>query len=272
MNTPSVYNFEFPSYRDNLSLNGYLFKRVQNYEQALGQLQHIDKYSDEFERTPNYGGHAITAEVTIPTPEQRSILKWGKQEVTHLDDVLLLLSLFTGRHVWQEKRDNVRIVADHRKYQHDLQGLLIDIGFETGINRVIQHMSDQKWIEKYRGGHYLFLADHAFRRQILETQFSLCFTIWEHLFSIHNDSRLERTAIHSIGGKKKVAFILKEYGIDVKGSPLLDKIIETRNRLIHFGMFPDDESVKYSKEFIKITECLIGRTLGLFDGYSPSFV
>ena len=285
MSVHSVYNFEFPPYVDSLSLNGYIFKRVQDYGDKLGQLQHIhhlDKRFGEFGRTPNYGGHAITAEVITPTPEPPAILKWGKQGVTHLDDILLLLSLFTGRHVWQKEVDEGSIVADHRKYEHGRflrKGLPavfdnnkvppIDIGFEPGINRVIQHISDQKWIDKYRGGHYLFIANHAFRKQILETQFSLCYTIWEHLFSVHNDSWLEPKSIHRIAGEEKMAFMLSEYGIQINASHPSDKIVQTRNRLIHFGMFPDDGSMDYAVDFIKNTELLIARTLGLFRGYSP---
>ena len=279
----SVYNFEFPSHVGSLSLNEYIFKRVQDYGDKLGQLHHLDKCIDEFERTPNYGGHAITAEVITSTPEPPAILKWGKQGVTHLDDILLLLSLFTGRHVWKKEGNKVIIVADHRKYMHgnllrlglpvDLKNdkvRQIDVGFELGINRVIQHISDHNWIEKYRGGHYLFLADHAFRRQILESQFSLCYTIWEHLFSVHNDSWLEKKSIHRIAGEEKMAFLLSKYGMQVNDSPPSDKIVQARNRLIHFGMFPNKESIKYAKKFIETTELQIGRTLGLFNWVSSN--
>ena len=276
MPTHSVYNFEFPSYVDSLTLNNYKFKRVKHYAKQLGQLQHLDNSIDELGGTHNYGGHAITAEVITPTPEPRAILKWGKQGVTHLDDILLLFSLFTGRHVWKKEGENTIIVADHRKYMHWevlRQGLpaifdndkvpRIDIGFEPGINRVIQYISDDKWSKKYRNGHYLFLANHAFRRQILETQFSLCYTIWEHLFSVHNDSWLEKKSIHRISGEEKMAFMLSEYRIQKDDSPPSKEIVQTRNRLIHFGMFPNKESIKYAEKFIKTTERLIGRTLGL---------
>ena len=282
MTLHEVYNLEFPYCVEILRLNGYVFKKAKNYREALGQLQHLEKYTDEFERTPNYGGHAITAEVSAPSPEPTAKLKWGKQGVTHLDDILLLLSLFTGRHVWKKEGDKVIIVADHRKYMYGtvlLQGLpsLIDNdtvpqadrGFERGVNKVIQHISDQKWIEKYRGGHYLFLADQAFRRQILETQFSLCYTIWEHLFSLHNASWLAPASIHRIGAKDKVAFILSEYKMSTTDCPTSEKIVDARNRVIHFGMFPDTKSKQDAMKFIKATEFLVGKTLGLFQEHSP---
>ena len=312
MTAHEIYNLEFPALVEGLLLNGYRFKRVKNYPKALGQLQHVKKCIDEFEIVPNYGGHAITAEVSVPSPEPTAKLKWGKQGATHLDDILLLLSLFTGRHVWRKEGNEAIIVADHRVYTHG--GLLrtglpaiidsdaipqIDRGFEPGMNQVIKHLSEKKWIEKYRGGHYLFLANQTFRRGILETQFSLCYTIWEHLFSIHKDSWLKKGTIHRIPGKEKIAFILSEYGIKASECRKPKKFVDTRsrdrehsriayakstddaecltpetiyeirNRVIHFGMFPDDKSTGVAVEFIYATELLVGKTLGLFQTYIP---
>ncbi len=174
------------------------------------------------------------------------------------------------------------IVADHRMYQYgsalcpglpfveQSQGAMrIDVGFEPGINGVLKVMSDTAWLTRYRGGHYLLLANHAFRRQILETTFSLCWTIWEHLFALHNDDWLERQTIHRISGKEKVAFVLSHYGlqehVNLVDSPSIDELEKVRNRLLHFGMFPVEESKEKAVAFVKWTEYLIARTLGLYE-------
>ena len=205
----------------------------------------------------------------------------GKSSATHLDDILLILSLFTMRHVWADSQQGNVVIADHRFYQYGWslrQGLpfvegtnrggRIDVGFEPGINSVLETIGDKEWRARYRGGHYLFLANHTFRRQILETAFSLCWTIWEHLFSLHNDNWLDKRTIHRISGGEKIAFVLQCYGLRVDigatDSPLIKQLEETRNRLLHFGKFPAEDSMNKATEFIRWTEYLIAKTLGLY--------
>ncbi len=276
-----IYNLEFPAYIDRLSLGGYTFRRVPEYKDRVRTLHHLFKHFHEFDIDVKFGGHAVTAEVTLPDPEPPPLLKWGKPTATHLDDVLLILSLFTMRHVWAEEGGQGVIIADHRFYQQGWalrqgipfieqnQGRIrIDVGFEPGMNGVLKFMSNEDWRARYRGGHYLLLVNHAFRRQILETSFSLCWTIWEHLFALHNDDWLDRQSIHRISGKEKVTFVLSRYGlrghVNLVDSPSIEELMQVRNRLIHFGMFPEEKSKEKAMAFIKWTEYLIARTLGLY--------
>lgn len=276
-----IYNFEFPAYIDQLTLGGYTFRRVPEYRDRLRSLQHLVGYFHEFQVAANFGENAITAEAFSPDPEPQALLKWRKPATTHLDDVLLILSLFTRRHVWAEEEERGIIIGDHRTYQHGwalrkglpfveqrVEGMQINVGFEPGINRVLGLMRDKAWQAQYRGGHYLFLANHAFRRQILETTFSLCWTIWEHLFALHNDDWLDKQSIQRLSGKEKVAFVLSRYALrehlDLLENASIEELARTRNRLIHFGMFPTEESEEKAAAFVKWTEYLIARTLGLY--------
>lgn len=283
--TIRIYNLEFPACIDQLSLDSYTFIRVPEYRDRVRSLHQVVKHFHEFDVDINFGGHAVTAEVTAPEPESPPLLKWGKPSATRLNDILLVLSLFTMRHVWAEESEQGAIIADHRFYQHgwalrqgipfveqNLGGGRIDGGFEPGINRVLKLIGEKEWQVRYRGGHYLLLANHAFRRQILETTFSLCWTIWEHLFALHNDDWLDRQSIHRISGREKVAFVLTRHGLQehagIADSPSIEELEKVRNRLIHFGMFPEEKSIEKAKAFVKWTEYLIARTLGLYGAES----
>jgi hypothetical protein len=247
-------------------------------------LQHLVGYFHEFDVEANFGANAITAAVLPPAPEPPAMLQWGNPSCTHLDDILLILSLFTMRHVWADTGG--KPIADHRCYAYgwaleqgiyvvgeNERGMRVDVGFEPGINKVLQRIGTLEWQEQYRGGHYLFLANQAFRMQTIETIFTLCWTIWEHLFTLNNDYWLDQRNIRQISSKEKIAFLLHKYSLrkhtygsfDKKEIDSLDQI---RNRLIHFGMFPegDNEEIMWNvKKFIKWTEFLIAKTLGLYE-------
>ena len=98
----SIYNLEFPAYVDRLVINGYRFERILTYVDRVRSLQHTVTHISEIEVQANYGTNAITAEVTTPDPEPPARLEWGKSSATQLDDILLILSLFTMRHVWAD--------------------------------------------------------------------------------------------------------------------------------------------------------------------------
>ncbi len=63
-------------------------------------LQHLVPVYSEFDRPINTGAHAITAEVEVPAKEKKPVLEWGDKNATALDDILLLLSVFTLRDVF----------------------------------------------------------------------------------------------------------------------------------------------------------------------------
>lgn len=279
-----IYNLVFPTFVNQVNLNGYLFTRVPEYVDRVRLLQHHIEHFHEFHVERNFGENAITAEVHPPDAEPSVCLKWGKVHATHLDDILLILSLFTMRHVWADEGGYP--IADHRCYAYGWalgQGIYIvgttdrgmrgDIGFEPGINKVLKRIEDPAWQDQYRGGYYLLLANQAFRRQTIETTFSLCWTIWEHLFTLHNDYWLDSRNIRQLSSKEKVAFLLHQYSIHKHAYGSFDKkeiesLVQVRNRLTHFGMFPEgeqEELIWNVRKFIKWTEYLIAKTLGLYE-------
>ena len=102
----SVYNLEFPAYCSEITIHGYRFSRVPEYRECVLRLQHLIYHTHEFSIEPNSGVHAITAYLERPGSEERSVLPWaGEGPTTALEDVLLLLSIFTSRDVFIEGRD-----------------------------------------------------------------------------------------------------------------------------------------------------------------------
>jgi hypothetical protein len=110
----------------------------------------------------------------------------------------------------------------------------------------------------------------AFRRQPLESAFTQCWTLWEHLFSVHNSNWLSR----DLDAVDRIAFILTEYAltdeIDTKSREQIKSLANIRNNLIHFGRFPADDKGKNKNKisddaafFIQLTEFVIAKILGL---------
>ncbi|MFA7079071.1 MAG: hypothetical protein WC147_11785, partial [Syntrophomonas sp.] len=59
-----------------------------------------------------------------------------------------------------------------------------DIGFQESLNSMYELIRTEEWQKTYEKGYFLLIAKNAFKPQILETSFLLCWTIWEHLFTI----------------------------------------------------------------------------------------
>lgn len=111
----------------------------------------------------------------------------------------------------------------------------------------------------------------AFRRQILESAFMQCWTIWEHLFAILNQKWLSKEKIINLSSFEKISYILVGYAIreeiNNEDREKIKSLSEIRNKLIHFGCFPERDSVRNEAElFIRITEFVIAKILEL----SPS--
>lgn len=288
-----VYNLEFPSWCPEMTIFGYRFTRVDNYANQVVRLQHMVTVYSEFEIRANTGEHAITAYVDFPECEEKAVLEWADSSNTALSDILLLLSIFTGRDVFVvdntsgDSSDGV-IRADPREYQWGgvlrcsipYKKQLIDsepwgynIGFEEGLNQVYALIRSEEWQRKYQGGYFLFLAQQGFRRQSLEAAFIQCWAIWEHLFTILNRSWLSEKQIRQLSSSEKIAFLLVKYAlkaeIDDSARDRIGSLAEIRNRLIHFGRFPERGSVHDDAVlFIQLTEFVIAKMLGL----SPSNV
>ena len=285
-----IYNLEFPSWCQEMSIFGYRFSRMDDYQNRLANLQHFITVSSEFTINKNLQGkHSITAYVDIPDTEEKAVIGQGNNTRTALSDILLLLSLFTQRDVFTADatdRSANFITADPREY--GMGGVLrcsipyknqpipddepygYDIGFQEGINRAYSLVRSEDWQRKYKNGHFLLLTRQAFRRQPLETVFIQCWTIWEHLFSILNSNWLSNREITQISSFEKIAFLLVTYAlkneIDDSARERIQSLAKIRNRLIHFGFFPDNTIQEDAVMFTELTEFVIAKILGL----SPS--
>lgn len=280
----SIYNLEFPRFCKKMEIYGYIFQRVPEYQDRVKSLQHLSSVTSEFSIPMATGTHAITAIVDLPTKEDRAVLPWGHENPTALDDILLLLSIFTARQVFaSEAKDDgdLVIVADPREYffgrslrtsipyerkEFD-DGVEYNIGFEKAINNIYKRVRNPKWLESYGQGYFLFLFREACKRQILETSFILCWSIWEHLFTLHNQKWLSNANIRKLPATEKISFLLIKYKIketvestDRKG---LERFGHIRNKLIHTGRFPNEQSKNGAELFVRITEKIIAQILGL---------
>lgn len=282
-----IYNLEFPSWCNEIRLHDYLFLRVDEYETRLQELQHLVGRHSEFRIVPTTGTHSITAIVEHAEPEPPAVLEWAGDSTTALMDLLLILSLFTKRDVFGGPKESEvgqgAIIRDPRGYAHG--GILLlsipyvgqpvepepyryNIGFEQGLNEICGLIRDDQWRDLYRGGYFLFLANQAFKRQSLEASFVQSWTIWEHLFSIHNSRWLSDASIHSISAHEKISFVLAEYGvlqeIDDAARGRIRALSRIRNRLVHFGRFPERDHVNEDAIlFIQLTEWIIATILQL---------
>jgi len=272
-----------------MTIFGYHFTRVDNYQTEVTNLQHLVTSYSEFQIRANTGNHAVTAYVKLPKREEKPVIKWRGSDRTALSDILLFLSIFTGRDVFtvdnasDGSSDRV-IITDPRVY--DWGSVLItsipyknqpipnnephsyNIGFEEGLNQVYSLIRSEDWQRKYKGGYFLILAQQAFRRQPLETAFTQCWTIWEHLFSIHNARWLSDEQPSRIHSTEKIAFLLVEYAlkdeIDKSEKGRIESLAEIRNKLVHSGYFPEHDSVYNDAViFMRLTEFIIAKTLGL---------
>jgi hypothetical protein len=96
-----VYNLKFRSRCPSFTIAGYQFHRVDDYAEKVVRLQHLVNSHSEFKFLVNTGEHIITAHVDTPQTEEKAVLEWGDDsESTALSDILLLLSIFTGRDVF----------------------------------------------------------------------------------------------------------------------------------------------------------------------------
>ena len=255
----------------------------------MASLQHWVREHSEFKIRPNAGNHAVTAYVDLSEREEKSVLKQHGSDNIALSDALLLLSIFTSRDVFMV--DNASNVGKYRIFTadprvYDWGGVLItsipykrepipddephgyNIGFEGGLNQVYVLIRSEDWQRKYQGGHFLVLANQAFRCQPLETAYTQCWTIWEHLFTVHNDRWLSDEQLRRLHSTEKIAFFLVEYAlkgeIDKSEKGRINSLAEIRNKLVHFGQFPKRGSVyRDARLFIRLTEFIIAKTLGL---------
>jgi hypothetical protein len=287
-----IYNLEFPSWCPAMTIYGYRFTRVEDYAEKVLRLQHLAPKQWEFRVFPTMGEHTKTAYVDLPEQEDKAVLEWSNPNSTALQDVLFLLSIFGGRDVFLSERDEADEVylADPRSYhgggvlrcslpykasqtKSSKQDISCNIGVEEGINQVYSLMRSKEWLQKYKRGYFLMLARQAFYEQPIESAFTQCWTVWEHLFTILNQNWLSDRQIIQLDSSEKIAFIMTEFAlkgeIDDPSRKRIKSLAEIRNRLIHFGKFPERDAVNDDAVlFVRLTEFVIAKILGL----SPSNV
>ena len=228
--TKWVYNLIFPNGCQQLSICEYSFRRVAEYVGRVQSLQHLISSFSEFERPINTGTHAITAHVDLPLREMKPIIKWSDKKATALDDILLLLSIFTLRDVFAVsepiEKGSAAITADPREYFFGLRTAIkyekgenehgdpYNIGFQKGVEAVYIKMRTAEWRKEYGEGRFLLLFRSSCKRQILETSFITCWTIWEILFTLHNQAWLSDEQIIKLPASEKISFILTRYEIN----------------------------------------------------------
>lgn len=285
-----IYNLEFLSWCKVMTIHGYTFTRVDDYEDQVKRLQHLTWSQSEFTIPPAMGEHVVTAYVEIPSQEEGAVLDWSKSNATALDDVLLLLSIFTRRDVFYVENEDTKVVYGPDSNLYRGGGILLasipykasqtdrgndepayDVGWEEGLNRVYSLMRAEGWQQIYGRGYYLFLAKQAFHEQTIESAFTQCWTIWEHLFSLLNQDWLTDKQIQQLESSVKVGFILTRFDLkkdlDDLSRTRIKGLANIRNRLIHFGRLPDGDTVYDDAVlFVQLTEFIIAKTLGL----SPS--
>ncbi len=282
-----VYNLEFPSWCPAMNIYGYKFSRVEDYAEKVLRLQHQFAFQSEFRISPTMGEHVITAYVDIPEHEDKAVLEWSKPKATALADLLLLLSIFSGRDVFLSESDKGGgiYLADPRQYHgggvlraslpyrashidSNRNDVAYNIGFEEELNRIYSLIRSEEWLQTYRRGYFLFLVQQASYEQTIESAFTQCWTIWEHLFAILNQNWLSMKQIQQLDSTGKIAFILTKFAlkgeIDEQSRNRIKTLAEIRNRLIHFGKFPDGDSVyEDAVLFVRLTEFVIAEILGL---------
>lgn len=281
-NLKYVYNLVFPSGCRQLPIFGYTFRRTSDYKEQVQSLQHLISVSREFEQPIKTGTHAITAVVDIPPTEKKPVIDWQDKNATALNDILLLLSMFTCRDVFAVNTPVVdgkrAITADPREYVFGLRTALqyeaaedeygekYDIGFQKRIEDVYSRMRTPEWQRTYGKGRFLPLFRAACKRQIIETSFITCWAIWEILFTLHNQAWLSEEQTSRLPAAEKISFLLTRYDIkrnlDATDRKGIKRFVKIRNALVHAGHFLDDEALNDATLFVKVTAIIVAQILG----------
>lgn len=275
--TTHIYNLEFPAWCQEITISGYRFTRVEDYAGQLARLQHVSASEAEFKIEATTGQHAITACVDLPDRQDRAVIGWVPRSEPALTDILLLLSLFTGRDVFTAEDDAV-ILHDPRVYEWGgvLRSALSpstprgqESDFGAKVDRVYTKVRDERWQHEFRRGYFLALAQQAFRRQPVEMAFTQCWTVWEHLFEALRNSRFPRYKTSRVPAHQKAVALLEAFAVKGKVDPHTARRVQTlaslRHDLFYTGRFPLVPSRVYHEVvlFIRLTEFLLVKILGL---------
>jgi len=280
-----VYNLEFEWPDEKMQIAAYTFIPKADYLSRYKRMSHALPFlrPAPYGNIPESNGmHIATGSVRVPIPEREPCLPWARSDATELDDIILLLSLFTQRRVLLFDKENMEgIVADHREFHYggtlelSLPQISRGSGIETqyaralgsGVAEASALIRSEKWQSTYFEGRFLFMYFAACHRQILETSFLTCWTIWEHLFRLHNERWISLGSLRRLAAKEKIAFILTKYGLREKISEAdwksVERFTRIRHRLTHDGAFESADDTKAADLFIRLTEFVVAKILGL---------
>jgi hypothetical protein len=284
--TLDVYNLEFQWPDEKMRIGPYVFVPAEDYQERYLELQHLVAVHGGHHGSikPCTGSHQITGTVVCPEEQRVAALGWGHKAPTELDDILLLLSMFTLRKVFvldAEDRGEA-LIADPRLFHYGgglrlslpkatrpdpLEGDEYSVDLANGLSDVNETIRSEDWQSTYGKGHFLFLFGSACHRQIIETSFLLSWTIWEHLFRLHNEHWISQRSIRSVNAREKIRYVLTRYGlvdqITQDDTNNVDRLTLVRHRLSHDGSFAQADDARAADLFIRLTELVVAKTLGL---------
>lgn len=304
-----IYNLEFPEKITTLNICGYEIKRLPEYAERYPKMMWlVNSSGSEFSTNIQTGSHQATA--IVREINKPAILEWGEDVSTRLNDICIVLGLFTGRHVFAIDKSvystNPTLISDHRMFNYGgilkcslpfeeeyfneetLQPLTAkelkddkyyflnarNIGFAKGINNVLDLIATQDWQDAYGKGYFLLLFKQALFRMNIEPTFILCWAMWEHLYGAIRprpknrqgveltDDQIEKT----VNGDAKIAYLLKHiFGLTLRSESHneIRRIVNARNKLMHFGKKPDNVDYSEMDLFVRATECLVCKILNL---------
>jgi hypothetical protein len=218
------------------------------------------------------GKHTITAKVEVPNIQEKYSLDWeGTNEDWALHDIVFLISLFTRRNVFLKNPNMINgvINQDPRQWRWGilLKQSIIEHRFEEDLNYVYNRIRNPDWQKRYSKGYFLFILRSALQPQSLESTFILCFSIWEHLYTLDNPKNLKIKDIWKVTASEKIKYVTNIYSDISTESNDYKKIVESicnaRNRTVHIGRFPDSQTIDEVERFIYSTEKLTTTILGL---------
>lgn len=286
-----VYNLEFPTYVKELKIGKYLFKRTENYPEAYSKLEHrVHSDGSEFPTRLTTGSHQATATVQLVDGgiEPSPALPWAEGH-TQLEDILLLLELFTGRNVFVLNKSDMTgtvITRDPRaswygaalhcaiEYEtvvvNDSNGWVkytYDVGFEKTMNKVLNLIYSERWHKQYDDGHFLLIYKTAMEPQIIEANFILCWTVWNQIFWAEHRDTLTDTQLRNTSEKEKIAYILRQYFFIEPTQEIameeVERLCRCRHRVVHIGKKTDNVDNQEMVMFVRATEFLIAKVFGL---------
>jgi len=289
--TLDVCNLEFQWPDEEMQIGEYTFVPVEDYETRYLNLQHLVTVHGGHHGTVEActGTHQITGTIVCPEEHRVAALGWGHEIPTELDDILLLLSLFTRRKVFalDPGEEEPVVIADPRMFHYG-GGLRLSLGkvkrenesghedysidLQGGVGNVNQLIRSTAWRSTYGQGSFVLLFVAACHRQILETSFLLCWTIWEHLYAQLHAGQKTMKHIAKTHAREKISHILQRYGVrqsvPAAHEQKLKELVKMRNLLVHDGRLPSEDSQEVADIFVRLTEMILAVILGL----SPSNV